>query len=282
METILMKRKNRNKGARVFSLRQKGWIRTLFQKKPRPMISRKRRREAKALAAANRRAYLSMAIGAAIAAALFAMLLSVPPRISPEQLAADVKAQRVHKVAAGLSAEAAEQASAGASPPPANAHEMAEPAPPNKSASKRNDTAHYPLVSFEKLSAFRFFVTDQMVDKTSDSLTASRNCLAQIPPEVRALNEKDVSVSGFMLPMKYEGKLTTEFLLLKNQSLCCYGMPPKITEWVNVRVVGKGVKPIMDVPVTVSGVFHIGDVRENGELVGIYRLDADNVKGSRE
>ena len=234
------------------------------------------------MAAATRRAFLTLIFAAAVVAGLFAMLLSVPPQISPEQLAADVKAQRVHKIVPDYSAAVTDAAAVATPSSPANSQQMAKASPTNDSPLVRNDTPPYPFVSFEKLSAFRFFVTDQMVDKTSDSLTASRSCLAQIPPEVRALNEKDVSVSGFMLPMKYEGKLTTEFLLLKNQSLCCYGMPPKITEWVNVRVVGKGVKPIMDVPVTVCGVFHVGDVRENGELVGIYRLDADNVKGPRE
>jgi hypothetical protein len=245
-------------------------------------MSGKRLREAKLMAAATRRAFLTLVFAAAVVAVLFAMLLSVPPQISPEQLAADVKAQRVHKIVPDYSAAVTDAASVVTLSSPANFQEMAKASQPNDSLIVRNDTPRYPFVSFEKLSAFRFFVTDQMVDERSDSLTASRDCLAQIPPEVRALNEKDVSVSGFMLPMKYEGKLTTEFLLLKNQSLCCYGMPPKITEWVNVRVVGKGVKPIMDVPVTVSGVFHIGDVRENGELVGIYRLDADKVKGPRE
>ena len=56
-------------------------------------------------------------------------------------------------------------------------------------------------------------------------------------------------------------------------------IPPKITEWVNVRMIGKGVKPIMDEPVTVCGTFHVGDVRERGDLVGIYRLDAEKLLG---
>ena len=85
-----------------------------------------------------------------------------------------------------------------------------------------------------------------------------------------------------MLPMKFEGQKATEFLLLKNQSLCCYGVAPKITEWVDVRMTGKGVKAIMDQPVTVCGIFHVGDVRENGDLVGIYRLDGDRLKGPGE
>jgi hypothetical protein len=280
MEPILMKRKNRNKAVAV-PPRRKSWLRRLFVKKPKPLMSRKRLREAKLMAAAARRAFLTLAIGAAVVAALFAIVLSVPPQISPEQLAADVKAMRVHEKTPGLSTKWTEPSSVVGSARSTYAHDI--PAEPKDNAAATTmASAPYPLVNFEMLSGFRFFVTDQMVAKPSDSVPASQKCLSQIPEEVRTLNDKNVSLSGFMLPMRYEGKLATEFLLLRNQSLCCYGRAPKITEWVNVRMVGKGVKPIMDEPVTVWGVFHVGDVRENGELVGIYGLDAQKVKSPRE
>lgn len=266
-----MKRKNRKRGARALP-KQKSRVISLFRKQPKPLMTKKRLREAKLMAAATRRALLTLAFSAAVVAALFVMILSVPPRISPEQLAESIKAQRVHKIAMGSSSAKA--------PDPIKS--SSNSAIGNQIAQRTLADSHYSLVSFEKLSGFRFFVTDQMVDKVSDPIAASWNCLAQIPDEVRALNDKGVSLSGYMLPMKYEGKLTTQFLLLRNQSLCCYGMSPKITEWVNVRVAGKGVKPIMDVPVTVCGIFHVGDVREQGELVGIYSLDAQRVKGPRE
>lgn len=228
------------------------------------------------MAAANRRTFVILATGVAVAAALFWVVLSVPRQISPEQLAADVKAQQVRRTARG-SPKAARPASPIISSKLINVDEAT--ATLEKTNSTGNTATKYSFVGFQKLSAFRFFITDQMVDKASDSLAATPGCLAQIPDDVKALNDKDVSISGFMLPMKFEGKLATEFLLLRNQSLCCYGKAPTITEWVTVKAPGKGVKPIMDVPVTVSGVFHVGDVRENGELVGIYSLDAQILKG---
>lgn len=80
-----------------------------------------------------------------------------------------------------------------------------------------------PLLEISQLKAsFVGSEGGQMVDKASDTRSATWNCLAQIPENVRALNEKDVSVCG---------------------------------------------------------VFHVGDVRENGELIGIYSLDAQKVKG---
>jgi len=81
-----------------------------------------------------------------------------------------------------------------------------------------------------------------------------------------------------MLPVTLRGGLTTDFLIMRNRSMCCYGIPPRITEWVNVHLVSKGVKPLMDQPITVCGIFHVGELRENGDLMGVYQLDAREVR----
>jgi hypothetical protein len=261
----------------VANRRRKGW-RTLFGNTTRPKARRRLNGKAKALAAANRRAWFTIAIGLFIGLGLFAPFLLVPPQILPEQVAAAVRAQTGRR-------------SEGDPVAPTNSNKSVERAF-NSSNSRAfvvesaaggtlepQAQAGYTAVTFEQLSAFRFSVTDQMLDPKTDPLTGARQILGQIPDEVRALDHKEISLRGFMLPMKLDGKLATEFLLLKNQGLCCYGNPPKITEWVNVRVNGKGVRPIMDEPVTVCGTFHVGDVRENGDLLGIYRLDADRFKG---
>jgi hypothetical protein len=146
------------------------------------------------------------------------------------------------------------------------------------SAAVAQNKPGYLPIGFDKLSTFPFIVTYGMVDEKKAGSDASLDAMRQIPEEVRALSEKEVSLTGFMLPMRFEGKVTTEFLLLKNQGMCCYGVPPKITEWVNVQMTGKGVEAIMDQPVTVCGTFHVGALRENGDLVGIYRLDGDKLK----
>ena len=60
--------------------------------------------------------------------------------------------------------------------------------------------------------------------------------------------------------------------------MCCYGTTPKITEWVTVKMNDKGVKPIMDQPVTLFGKLHVGETRENGYLVGIYEMVGDKME----
>ena len=100
---------------------------------------------------------------------------------------------------------------------------------------------------------------------------------AQIPASVRSLDGGKVVIEGFLLPVKMNNGLAVEFLLMRNQSMCCYGVPPKINEWITVQVNGEGVKPVMDQPIAVAGVLHVGPILENGSLAGIYRLEAEKI-----
>src|SRR5258708_33121542 len=79
----------------VAERKRKGW-RRFFAKMSRPRVRRNSIRKAKALAAANRRAWFAIVIGLFIGVGLFAMLFSVPPQILPEQLAASVRSQKTH------------------------------------------------------------------------------------------------------------------------------------------------------------------------------------------
>ena len=109
----------------------------------------------------------------------------------------------------------------------------------------------------------------------ADPVETSLNIANQIPASVKAFNHKQVTITGFMMPTKVDDGRATEFLLLKNRGLCCYGTVPALNEYVTVRMSGKGVKPIMDHLVTVSGSLRVGEIRDNRLLVGIYQMDAD-------
>ena len=76
-----------------------------------------------------------------------------------------------------------------------------------------------------------------------------------------------------MLPVTQKDGRVTEFLLLKDQSLCCYGTMPQMNEWVHVIMTpGQSAPMVWDLPVTVFGTFEVGEVFENGVLMTIYRL----------
>lgn len=133
----------------------------------------------------------------------------------------------------------------------------------------------YLTVGFDKLSGYQIEVSDELLGPQTNktSLTAD----AQIPEPVKQLNNKKISLRGFMLPLKVEGGLVTELLIMKDQSMCCYGSTPRINEWVSVKMTKGGVKPLMDEPVTFMGTLKVGETRENGYLVGIYAMDGEKM-----
>jgi hypothetical protein len=171
--------------------------------------------------------------------------------------------------------------------PPVNHPASAVTAPPqfavtNVSAAAIAKASRSDTAGFDKLAGFPFKVTDDMVIGTGDALANSREIATQIPSSVKALNEKEVSITGFMLPTRVDDGKATEFLLLKNQSMCCYGLTPNLNEYVSVRLTGQGVKPVMDRLITVSGKLHVGEMRQSRLLVGLYQLDGDKVDASAE
>ncbi|MBA3849510.1 MAG: hypothetical protein C0502_05870 [Opitutus sp.] len=99
----------------------------------------------------------------------------------------------------------------------------------------------------------------------------------QIPDFVRALDAKKIAVTGFMLPTKFKDGKVTEFLLMKDQSGCCFGAMPRINEWIIVKMGNGGIPPLMDVPLTLVGQLKVGEVFEEGYLSGIYQLAGDKM-----
>lgn len=135
----------------------------------------------------------------------------------------------------------------------------------------------YKVVGFAELSDFKFEVPDDPATDPKAKAILEKNV---IPKEVRALDKKKIAIKGYMLPLRVEEGLITEFLVLRDQSACCFGAVPKINEWISVRMPeGKGVKPVMDVPIYFFGKFKVGEVLENDYLVGIYEMDGDKIGG---
>jgi hypothetical protein len=157
--------------------------------------------------------------------------------------------------------------------------------PPAESATATNaaprvetpaPTSAVASVGFDILSTFKYEVPEEGGAGSKPAPNAP-DPDAQIPANVKAYNGKKIALKGFMLPLKVEGGLVTELLLMRDQSMCCFGTVPKINEWVAVKMTGGGVKPVMDQAVTLSGTIKIGAMRENGYLVGIYQMDGDKM-----
>lgn len=134
------------------------------------------------------------------------------------------------------------------------------------------DVTLYEKVGFDRLASFTFTPADS--DPTKPEIPPPSGA-SQIPDVIKALDQQKVSVTGFMLPVKMEGGLVKEFLLVKDPMMCCYGVMPKINEWIVVKMVGSGVKPLMDIPITFEGKLRVGEMYENGYLTGLYLLEGD-------
>jgi hypothetical protein len=135
----------------------------------------------------------------------------------------------------------------------------------------------YQRLGFDTLSAFPFEVSRLMAEGSTDLAAASSATQATIPKTVQALDDHLAAIRGFLLPLKMNNGLAIEFLLMRNQNLCCFGAVPKINEWILVQAPGEGVKPVMDQPITVMGRLRVGEIREGGYLVGIYRMEAEKI-----
>jgi len=125
----------------------------------------------------------------------------------------------------------------------------------------------YENVGFDRLAAFDYTPPETETAKPTD----------QIPAPIKALDQRKVAVTGFMLPTKMEKGLVKEFLLVKDAMMCCYGVMPKVNEWIVVKMNGAGVKPLMDLPITFEGRLRVGEMFENGYLTGLYLLEGDRL-----
>jgi len=97
-----------------------------------------------------------------------------------------------------------------------------------------------------------------------------------IPDFIRAFDGKSVYMTGYMMPL-ITVKNIRSFILAPSLFGCCYGQPPAVNHIVLVSMAdGKTAKYFED-PIRVSGQFHCGEEKLDGELLSLYRIDADEV-----
>lgn len=142
-------------------------------------------------------------------------------------------------------------------------------------------------VTFDTLSSYYYEIPNldtasqaPAVKPAADATKVAAKPKDQIPAPIRAFSGRKVAVQGFMVPIRIEKGATKSFLLVKDQSMCCYGRMPRMNEWVSVKMSGdKSAKFINDQTVTVFGTLDVGEEIEKGEVLSIYRLEAEDVAG---
>ncbi|MBI5768413.1 MAG: DUF3299 domain-containing protein [Verrucomicrobia bacterium] len=137
------------------------------------------------------------------------------------------------------------------------------------------DDKGYLKLGFEQLASYSF--VPPAFDPTANPNVKPPTGEEQIPPVVKSWNGKKAVVTGYMVPVKMEKGLVTEFLLMRNTMACCFGTVPNMNEWVIVKMKKGGVQPMMDVPVQFFGEIKIGAMFENGYMTGLYELECERM-----
>ena len=146
-------------------------------------------------------------------------------------------------------------------------------ASPVGSAKPAAENSDFLPVTFATLSSYYY-------DLPALDEKATKAPKDQIPQPIKDLNKKKIALQGFMVPIDLKNGKTTKFLLVKDQSLCCFGRMPRMNEWVSVKMKpGKSARVIQDQPVTVFGNMEVGELIESGEVQSVYRIDSDDVAG---
>jgi hypothetical protein len=133
----------------------------------------------------------------------------------------------------------------------------------------------YLKLGFDRLASYHF-VAPAFDPATADAKVKPPSGEEQIPAEVKSWSGRKVILTGFMMPVKMVNGLVTEFLLVRDPMVCCYGSIPNMNEWVVVKM-RQGVQPLMDVPISYYGELKVGATFENGYLTGIYALDGEKM-----
>lgn len=106
----------------------------------------------------------------------------------------------------------------------------------------------------------------------------SRKANNPIPEKLKALQGKEVSVAGYMIPMS-EALDVTEFMLVQMPFFgCCYSVPPEPNETVMVKMQKGKSTPYVYSPIRISGAFKIQETKIDGFVVSIYEIEASQVK----
>ena len=97
-----------------------------------------------------------------------------------------------------------------------------------------------------------------------------------LPAEVLALDDKVVTISGFM-QREVPGSGPVGQFLLVNDACGCTGTP-KLNEIVFCALPEGTTTDVKPGIVQVTGKLYVGEQREDGDVVAVYVLDADTVQ----
>jgi len=137
----------------------------------------------------------------------------------------------------------------------------------------------YPLVTWETLAGYAYDVPT-LADQNYEKVRLKKK-KKPIPGFITALNGKEIAIMGYLIPLETDstGEYSMEFMIVRSQMTCCFGVAPRLNEWVMVTMKkNKRVRDIMDVPTMVFGTFEVGEKYEEYKGWSLYRMAADKTE----
>jgi hypothetical protein len=128
----------------------------------------------------------------------------------------------------------------------------------------------YPTVLFTTLAQFPFDYTGKRTQPTPE---------AKIPEKIRALNGKNISLRGYMVPMDFDNGVRN-FVLVPFGESCCYGVVMGApNEWVAVEMAGtKKALFAGSEQIIVFGKLQVRELIKSGGIVeSIYTMKAESM-----
>jgi hypothetical protein len=147
------------------------------------------------------------------------------------------------------------------------------PSPPGQPAVPPPPANGGPVeLSFATLASYRYALPPRQ--REGDKSTAPNS---QIPPVIKSLGGKKITIEGYMIPMDFEKGKILRFVLSRSMIGCCFADSLRINELIKVSTADGKPVDYCDIA-KVTGTLEVGEEFEDGYLVSLYRLVADQVK----
>ena len=98
-----------------------------------------------------------------------------------------------------------------------------------------------------------------------------------LPETVMSLGSQSVALVGYMLPVDAV-RGATQFVLVESLWGCCFGAVPQMNQLVDVQLAPGTTTNYEEGPVLVAGKLDVGEQREEGAVISLYRLTAASVR----
>jgi hypothetical protein len=154
--------------------------------------------------------------------------------------------------------------------PPAPKENPIAPAPP--AAAPATPNGRPAEISFATLAAYRYALPPRQREGDKSPPPSS-----QIPSSIQTLSGKKITIEGYMIPMDFEKGKILRFVLSRSMIGCCFADSLRINEMIKVSTADGKPVDYCDIA-KVTGTLEVGEEFEDGYLVSLYRLVADQVK----